>query len=45
LQEILRELPVVDKGVIEEPVPLFDGTFLEGAVMANPRMGFDSLAW
>jgi hypothetical protein len=41
IQEILQDLPVVDKGVTEGPPPLTDGTVLEGAVMANPRMGTD----
>jgi hypothetical protein len=41
IQDILRDLPVVDKGVTEDPPPLIDGTVLEGAVMANPRMGGD----
>ena len=41
IQDILRDLPVVDKGVTEGPPPLTDGTVLEGAVMANPRVGTD----
>ncbi len=41
MQDILRELPVVGNGVVEGRAPLIDGTFLEGAVMANPRMGSD----
>lgn len=41
MQEVLRTLPVVDKGVVDGPPLLEDGTFLEGAVMANPRMGSD----
>lgn len=41
IQDILRDLPVVDNDVEEGPPPLIDGTVLEGAVMANPRMGTD----
>jgi hypothetical protein len=41
VQEILRDLPVVHNGVEEGPPRLQDGTVLEGAVMANPRMGSD----
>ncbi|ACZ83731.1 hypothetical protein Sros_0708 [Streptosporangium roseum DSM 43021] len=41
IQEILRALPVVDATVAEEAVPLDDGTVLEGAVTASPRMGSD----
>ncbi len=41
VQDILRDLPVVDKGVKEVRPLLTDGTVLEGAVMANPRMGSD----
>jgi hypothetical protein len=41
IQEILGSLPVVDATVEEGPVPLDDGTFLEGAVAASPRVGTD----
>jgi hypothetical protein len=41
VQDVLRDLPVVDKGVKEIHPKLTDGTVLEGAVMANPRMGSD----
>jgi hypothetical protein len=41
VQDILRDLPVVDKGVKEVHPLLTDGTVFEGAVMANPRMGSD----
>lgn len=41
MQDILRDSPLVDKGVIEEPPPLNDGTVLEGAMLGNPRMGSD----
>jgi hypothetical protein len=39
IEDILRELPVVDDGVVEGPVPLEDGTILEGAVAVSARMG------
>lgn len=38
---VLRELPTVDKGTVEGPVPLEDGSYLEGVTMANPRIGTD----
>ena len=41
VQGILRELPEVDKGRIEEIVRLVDGTMLDGATVANPRVGSD----
>ncbi len=41
VQDILRDLPVVDKGVKEVHPLLTDGTVFESAVMANPRMGSD----
>ncbi|SNT60278.1 hypothetical protein SAMN05216276_10775 [Streptosporangium subroseum] len=41
IQEILFDLPVVDSTIDEAPVPLQDGTFLEGAVAASPRVGTD----
>lgn len=39
IQQVLRELPVVDKGVEEGPVLLEDGSHIDGAVVGNPRMG------
>ena len=39
VQQVLRELPTVDKGVDEGPVHLEDGSCIEGATVANPRMG------
>jgi hypothetical protein len=41
IEEYLREFSVVDKGVIDGPVPLEDGSVLSGAVLTNPRMGGD----
>jgi hypothetical protein len=41
MEEILRDLPVVDDTVTEDAVPMEDGTVLEGAVAASPRMGSD----
>lgn len=41
VQGILREFPIVDKGVEERPVTLIDGSPLEGAVAGNPRKGGD----
>lgn len=41
IQEILSGMPVVDGDVREEPVPLMDGTFLDGAVGGSPRVGTD----
>jgi hypothetical protein len=41
IQTILRDLPVVDTGITEGPVPLEDGTVLEGAVAASARAGSD----
>jgi hypothetical protein len=41
IQDILQDLPEADKGVRERPPQLTDGTVLEGAVIANPRMGTD----
>jgi hypothetical protein len=39
IQDLLRELPVVDHGVTTEPVRLTDGSVLDGALRANPRKG------
>ena len=39
IQERLREFPEVDKGAVPGPVPLHDGSVLDGAVLGNPRMG------
>lgn len=39
IQTILGDFPEVDKGVEPEGVGLEDGTFLDGAVKGNPRMG------
>lgn len=41
MQDVLRGLPVVDNGIVEGPAPLIDGTFLDGALLTNPRMGSD----
>jgi hypothetical protein len=41
IQEELRSWPEVDHGIAEGPVPLEDGSVLEGAVAANPRAGSD----
>jgi hypothetical protein len=38
---ILQTFPEVDKGVVEERPALEDGTFLDGVMMANPRVGSD----
>lgn len=39
VQVILRSFPEVDKGQTIGPVPLEDGSFLDGALTGNPRMG------
>jgi hypothetical protein len=39
IQQRLGEFSEVDKGKDVGPVPLEDGSFLEGAVTGNPRMG------
>jgi hypothetical protein len=39
MEEILRGLPVVDDEIEEGPVPLEDGTVLDGAVAASARVG------
>lgn len=41
IQDILRELPEVDRGVTPAQVTLTDGSPLPGAVWANTRMGSD----
>lgn len=41
IQDILRALPTVDKGITEHPPRLEDGTYLQGAVVASPRAGSD----
>ncbi|WP_433417560.1 sigma-70 family RNA polymerase sigma factor [Microtetraspora malaysiensis] len=41
IQEILRGLGVVDATVAEDAVHLEDGTVLEGAAAASPRVGSD----
>ncbi|MEU8346628.1 sigma-70 family RNA polymerase sigma factor [Spirillospora sp. NPDC048832] len=41
IQEILGGFPPVDTTVGEEPVPLEDGSILEGAVAVSPRVGSD----
>ncbi|MEV0633264.1 sigma-70 family RNA polymerase sigma factor [Nonomuraea wenchangensis] len=41
IQEILCDLPVVDADLEQVPIALQDGTFLEGAVAASPRVGSD----
>jgi hypothetical protein len=41
IEDILRGLPVVDTGIAEGPVPLEDGTVLDGAVAASARVGRD----
>lgn len=41
IQDVLRELPLVDKGVVEETITLQDGSVLAGALIGNPRMGSD----
>jgi hypothetical protein len=41
IQEILSDLPVVDADLEQVPIALQDGTFLEGAVAASPRVGTD----
>jgi hypothetical protein len=41
IQTTLRGFPLVDKGVQPGPVPLSDGSVLEGAITGNPRMGGD----
>ena len=41
IEEILRDFPVVDGGMSEEPVRLEDGTIFDGLVAAGPRMGGD----
>ncbi|MQA82962.1 MAG: sigma-70 family RNA polymerase sigma factor [Streptosporangiales bacterium] len=39
IQQTLRGFPEVDEGVESGPVELVDGSLLEGAVAANPRIG------
>jgi len=39
IQDTLRGFPEVDEGTETGPVELIDGSVLEGAVKANPRMG------
>ncbi|WP_430648090.1 hypothetical protein [Agromyces sp. GXS1127] len=41
IQDALRLLPEVANGIEPGPVTLVDGSTLEGAVAANPRMGGD----
>lgn len=41
IQEKLRDWPEVNHEVSEGPVRLVDGSFLDGAVAANPRVGGD----
>ena len=41
IQQVLRELPVVDKGVVEQLPVLEDGSVFTEALMGNPRMGGD----
>ncbi len=41
IQEFLRELPTVDNGIEEVTPRLVDGSVLDGAVTANPRIGSD----
>ena len=41
IQGILRDFPEIDNGVQSGPPSLADGSFLEGAVAANPRVGAD----
>lgn len=41
IQTTLRSFPSVDKGVRPCPVPLSDGSVLQGAIAGNPRMGGD----
>lgn len=41
IQQELRELPLVDKGVIEYPPTLEDGSVFTEALVGNPRVGSD----
>ena len=41
IQEALRVFPEVDNGITAGPVPLQDGSVLDGAVAAHPRRGGD----
>jgi hypothetical protein len=41
IQETLRDLPEIDKRAVDEVVRLVDGTVLDGASVANPRVGSD----
>jgi hypothetical protein len=41
IQDTLRLLPEIDNGIEPGPVTLEDGSTLEGAIAANPRMGGD----
>ena len=41
IQQELRELPLVDKGVVEQPPTLEDGSVLTDALVGNPRTGAD----
>lgn len=41
MQDVLRGFPEVEKGVVPGPVPLVDGSVLDGAITGNPRMGGD----
>ncbi|MGP4027288.1 sigma-70 family RNA polymerase sigma factor [Actinomadura sp. 3N407] len=41
MQEILRGFPMVDDTIDQEPTPLEDGRFLDGAISGSPRVGSD----
>lgn len=41
MQDILETFPAVDNGISEAPVKLQDGSILDGAVRASPRVGSD----
>jgi hypothetical protein len=41
IQQELRELPLVDKGVVEHPPTLEDGSVFTEALVGNPRQGSD----
>lgn len=38
-QDLLREFPLTDNGIVDGPVPLSDGSILDGARLGNPRKG------
>jgi hypothetical protein len=41
MEDEMRTWPTVDNGIKQGPVPLNNGSFLDGATTANPRVGSD----